>query len=295
VLLSLVVLIIAARIAAPYVAKYYVNRHLAALEGYRGHVDDIELHFWRGSYAVEGLTFEKMNGKVAIPFVTLEKLELGVQWPALLHGEVVARVAMTRPTVNFVKGPTPAQSQTGKGPDWQKELTDATPLRIDHFLVVDGEIHYRDFHSQPKVDVYVDHLNMDVANLTNSNKISKTRVAELHAQANIMHSGRLHVDGDIDPFTQKPTFELKTRLDALQMTQLNGFLKAYIDVDAEKGKFSLYSQVRAQNGSFHGYVKPIIEDLDLLDWKHESERPLDKIWEGLVGAAAVVVTNQGKD
>jgi len=294
-LMALVVLIVAARLVAPYVVKSVVNDKLAHLEGYRGHVDDIDLHIWRGAYEAQGLKIEKLSGKVPVPFVSLECADLGVQWPALIHGAIVAKIALFRPEVNFVKGPTPATTQTGKGEDWQKQLEQLVPLKIDHFVVVDGEIHFRDTAAKPKVNVYIDHLNVNVSNLTNSDKLSKNRVADLHARANVMHSGRLRVDGDINPFTKQPTFELKTRLDALQIRQLNDFLKAYVDVDAEKGKFSLYSEVRSNNGSFKGYVKPIIEDLDILDWKHETERPIEKIWEGLVGAAAAIVTNQGKD
>jgi hypothetical protein len=161
--------------------------------------------------------------------------------------------------------------------------------------VVDGEVHYRDFHSQPRVDVLVDHLNVHVTNLTNSKDFSGSRVAKLKADANVMRSGRLDIEGEIDPFKEQPTFHLKTQLAKLRIAQLNDFLKAYVNADAEKGTLSLYSEVDAENGAFKGYLKPLIEDLDILKWKKEDERPAEKLWEGLVGAVAAVFKNWPRD
>lgn len=295
VLIALVLLIVAARIAAPYVIKRVVNEKLAELDGYNGSIDDVDLNLWRGAYEVEGIRIDKTGGKVPVPFVAVERLDLGVDWRALFDGSIVARVALYRPEVNFVKGPTPATTQTGKEADWRKTLEELAPLDIESFLVIDGEVHYRDFHAQPRVDVLLDHLNVRVMNLTNSKDATGTRVATIEADANLMHSGRFSVTGDIDPFQKQPTFKLKTKLEKLHIKELNNFLKAYVNVDAEKGDLSLYSEVEAKNGKFHGYVKPLIEGLDILQWKKEDERPIEKLWEGLVGATAEIFNNQSKD
>ena len=139
------------------------------------------------------------------------------------------------------------------------------------------------------------HLAVDVTNLTNSRDIAKTRVADFKVNGVLMQSGQLRVAGDIDPFKEQPTFDLKVWLDDLRIKQLNDFLKAYVNVDAEKGKLSLYSELHAKNGAFNGYAKPLIEGLDLLTWREEDERPIEKLWEGLVGAGAEVLQNQPHD
>lgn len=295
VLLSVVLLIVGARIAAPYVILRVVNDKLADLDGYTGSVDDIDLSLWRGAYQVEGIRIDKSTGKVPVPFLAIQRLDLGVEWRALLDGAIVARVVIFHPEVNFVKGPTKAQSQTGKEADWRAELEDLVPLRIDSFVIVSGAVHYRDFHAKPKVDVVLDHLALTVTNLTNSQDISDDRVAKVELNGVLMRSGQLSVHGDIDPFAKQPTFQLKTSLDDLRIPQINDFLKAYVNVDAERGKLSLYSELRARNGSFQGYAKPLIEGLDLLTWKKEDERPIVKLWEGLIGAAAEVLENQSHD
>lgn len=294
-LLAFVALIVAARIAAPYWIERFVNDRLAQLDGYTGSIGDVDLNLWRGAYEVEDLRIEKTDGKVPVPFVSAERIDLGVAWGALLHGAIVARIALYRPEVNFVQGPTKAASQNGEETDWRDALEDLVPLKIDRLVVVDGEIHYRDFHRKPKVDVVLDHLAIEVNNLTNSKDLSKSRVAQLSVDAVLMRSGRLSIDGSLDPFARAPTFDLKVRLEKLQIPQLNDFLKAYLNVDANRGTLALYADVKAENGSFKGYVKPLIEHLDLLKWKEEDERPLDKLWEGLVGAVAAVFKNYPED
>jgi hypothetical protein len=225
-LLGLVVLIVAARIAAPYVIERVVNDKLADMEGYTGSIDEVDLHLWRGAYQVEGIRLDKRAGRVPVPFLAIERLDLGVEWRALFDGSIVARVVLFRPEVNFVKGPTKAQTQTGAEADWRTELEDLVPLRIDSFVIVDGEVHYRDFHSKPKVDVLLDHLRLEATNLTNSKEIAGDRVADVKLDAVLMRSGQLKVEGSVDPFKRQPTFELNVRLDDLRIAQLNDFLNA---------------------------------------------------------------------
>jgi len=69
VVFGLVLLILAARVAAPYVIERVVNDKLDQLDGYTGHIDDVDLNLWRGAYEVENIVIEKTGGKVPVPFV----------------------------------------------------------------------------------------------------------------------------------------------------------------------------------------------------------------------------------
>lgn len=293
--LLFVLLVIAARLAAPSFIKDFVNEKLAALDGYSGHIEDVEISLWRGAYTIEGIVIVKKNGKVPVPFVRMEKLDLGVEWGALLDGEVVAKVAGIRPQINFVKGPSKASSQAGTEANWQQTVEDLVPMEINKLTLVDGEIHYRDFYSLPKVDVLLDHLNATVSNLTNSKSFSGSRVAKIDASGTLMRSGQLKVRGALDPFSAEPTFDITSSVERLQLTELNTFLKAYVDIDVEKGRLAVYSDLHAKEGHFNGYVKPLIEGLDVLNWKKETEGPIEKFWEGLVGGVAQIFKNQPHD
>jgi len=62
-----------------------------------------------------------------------------------------------------------------------------------------------------------------------------------------------------------------------------------------KGTFGLYTEVAAKEGSFVGYVKPIIKDLDVLGKEDRDDNLLQKTWEGIVGGVGQVFKNQSKD
>jgi len=53
--------------------------------------------------------------------------------------------------------------------------------------------------------------------------------------------------------------------------------------------------VAAKDRKFAGYVKPIIKDLDVLGKDDRKDNLLQKLWEGIAGTAADVLTNHRKD
>jgi len=54
VLLSLALLLLVIHLALPYVVLNYLNGKLADLGDYRGHIEDVDLAWWRGAYRLAG-------------------------------------------------------------------------------------------------------------------------------------------------------------------------------------------------------------------------------------------------
>ncbi len=50
IILSIVVLLLVVRLMLPFIIKKYVNKTLDDLNGYSGHLDDINLNLFRGAY-----------------------------------------------------------------------------------------------------------------------------------------------------------------------------------------------------------------------------------------------------
>lgn len=168
------------------------------------------------------------------------------------------------------------------------------PLSINRIGITRGEFHFRDPYSSPKVDVPVRNIRGEVTNLTNSEELSESMVASASFKALALRSGKVAIDGNMDPYAEKPTFTMKAELEGLEMKELNDFLKAYANVDAEQGTFSVYSEIESKNGRFRGYVKPILHDLKILRWKDEKEGFFGKLWEGMVELGKDIFRNQDK-
>src|SRR5262245_51127672 len=175
-LVALGVVLLAARIALPFAIQRYVNRVLDRNEAYTGHVGDVDVALWRGAYTVDRVVIQKRNGRVPVPLFSAPSADLSVQWRALFHGALVGEIHMQSPDVNIVRGRNDATRQTGADADWRATVEALFPLRIDHVSARDGRLHYRDLHSDPQVDVYLDQIHFDASNLTNSYELAKTRV-----------------------------------------------------------------------------------------------------------------------
>lgn len=296
VVISIVVLLIAIRIALPHIIKYEVNKKLNELPDYTGHINDVDLHIYRGAYAINGVEIKKRNGKVAEPFFSAGTMEFSVEWKQLLHGHLVAKVYIFHPMVNFVEGPTKEQSQTTADKRWQDKVKDLFPLKINTFKIEEGEIHFRNPYSDPRVDIYINNLQVLATNLTNSLKVAKTLASDLDASGNIMGTGKFTVGVKLDPFRKEPTFNLDMQVTSVPLVKLNDFLKAYGKFDVHKGTFSMYSEVAAKDGSYEGYLKPLLKDVEVVKWKEDIKKPFfTLVWKVVVGAVKDIFTNPKKE
>lgn len=86
---SLLVLLIAIRIVLPYILLKFVNRELATIKGYYGHVDDIDVALIRGAYTIKKIRLDKTGGKIPVPFFSADVIDLSVEWSAIFSGALV--------------------------------------------------------------------------------------------------------------------------------------------------------------------------------------------------------------
>ncbi len=291
ILLIVLVALVALRAALPYIVKSYVNKTLAVIPGYPGHVDDVDLSLWRGAYVIQDLKIEKVEGNVPVPFFSAKLIDLSIEWTALFHGSLVGEIEFINPKISFVQGPTEKESQNGKGANFIETIKKLFPVRINRFDVLNGEVHFRNFHTDPKVDIHLDSLFLHAKNLTNSERLSKVLPASIDAKGKAMHTGRLKGHLDIDPYAQKPAFNLDLQLEQVELTTLNSFFDGYASVDVKSGTFELYTEVAATDGKFTGYVKPLFKDMRILDLKKDANKPLKLLWEAVVEGLTQLFTN----
>jgi hypothetical protein len=289
-----VILLIAFRLYLPTLLLNYINKTLQEIEDYTGHVDDIDISLYRGAYQIRGIKLEKKTGKVPVPFIDISVLDLSVQWKALFDGAVVGEIRVIEPEINFVKGPSEEESQTEMDSSWVDVVDKWMPLKINKLEIRNGEIHYRDFHSKPKVDIMMRNIQGIALNLSNSKKSSDLLPSTVEASAEA-YDGTFSLKMKLNALAKVPTFDLNAELRELNLVKLNSFLRAYANVDVKKGLFGLYAEVAAKDNSYEGYVKPILKDMDILQLDKEEGSVLQVAWEAAVGAVNEVLKNQKKD
>lgn len=88
---SIFILLIALRIALPYILLRVVNQQLTQIQGYYGHVEDIDVALIRGAYTLKNIKLDKVGGKVPVPFFSADIIDLSLEWGALKKRKLVRR------------------------------------------------------------------------------------------------------------------------------------------------------------------------------------------------------------
>lgn len=290
-----VVVLVGLRLALAPVILHFANRKLDQIPEYRGHIGDVELSLYRGAYQIKDVTLRKVEGASTAPFFAADLVDISVEWGALFHGKWVGEVDLQGPRLNFVVAQTKKASQTSIDSSWEDRSKELFPLDINRFEIHNGEIHFRDLTRTPKVDIHLDQIEALAKGLTTRPRGGEALPATFHATGRAMNHAKLRLDMKLDPWARYPTFDMDGELTGLELKTLNDFLKAYAKVDAEGGTFSLYTEMAGDNGSFKGYVKPILKDVRIFSPGKKNEGGfLESTWQALVGGVEEVLENKQK-
>jgi hypothetical protein len=294
-LLAVVALLVAGRLALPYVVKDYVNKKLVALEAYDGHVDDIDIHLYRGAYSINGIEIVKTGAKRPVPFFKASQIDLSVEWRSLLKGSIVSEASFHRPEINLVQGKSEKDSQLGDEENWNRRLEELFPFRFNTIEVVDGTVRFLAPGISTQDAITARNVDGEVTNLTNVVESGKETFADFRVTANVLDGAPARVAGSVNAFARQPTFDVNMEVKNVQLPQANPWLREYIKADAEAGRFELYMELAAADGKFTGYAKPILEEVDLYRSGEPEQNPIKRVWEGFLDFAANVLENQEAD
>jgi hypothetical protein len=295
--IGVAVIVLLARPFMPRAIRWYVNRTLDQSVLYKGRIGPVTLHLWRGAYSIQDITISKTTSDIPVPLFTAKRLDLAVQWDALLHRKVVGEVVMIEPQVNFVDDPDPARTETGADGPWLKMLRDLFPFDLNSARVENGSIHFRTFAQQHPVDVYLSNLQVSVDDLQNVNRSLTPLIATVTASATAMDQATLDFKMKLDPFSYNPTFHLIVRLLGLDITQTNDLIEAYGNFNVKRGFFDLVLDIDCKEGAVTGYVKTLFRNMIVFDLLQDvqEDNPLQFFWQAIVGGATAIITNYNRD
>jgi len=275
----------------PYVLQRYVNHVLNEIPGYRGDIGTVNLKLWRGAYQIQDLRLQKTTGKVPVPFFEAKTVDLMIEWRELFHGAIVGQVTLYEPKLNYVEGPDEASSQTNIDNSWQASATELFPLRINRFRLVDGEIHFRNFHTQPKVDVFLKDVQAEARNLKNTQRLGDKLFAIIDVTGQPARGSSLTAHMRLNPFATKSTFDLKGELLGYPLVNLNNYLMTYSGFEVRGGHLDVYTEMTAVNGSMDGYIKPILKNTAVKVWSGQESNPTQYVLEPLKSFISLFMKN----
>jgi hypothetical protein len=320
-LIVVAVLLLAVRIALPYVIRDRVNKTLATMPEYTGQVDRVHLALLRGAVVLKDLKIKHKKNDFSL---VIPDLDMDVSWLQLIKKHLVAdvyvmsprfRVLVPKPLKAAEKAKEKAkavektvEAKTGKSlPD---TLADMMPFNVANFHLNDGTIRIQQIDSdidkkaekdkdadegneqEEALEARATHLQVDVQNLTNSAKLAGTSTATGKVTAKIMKEGDLKLDLKLNPTAEHPTFDVNMALTQVNLVELNPLFRWQWDIDLTRGYFAMFMEAAAKDGGFKGYVKPFLHDLRVTGSKKDEDKKLGaKLKEAVVEVVAGLMEN----
>ncbi|MBS7229417.1 DUF748 domain-containing protein [Flavobacterium psychroterrae] len=225
-------------------------------------------------------------------------IDISIEWKSLLKGAFVGEFSVENPVLNFIKKGNKVEA--GGNNDFITTIKKLSPVNINYVEIINGEVHYIDLTSKPKIDIAAKQVTATARNLRNvedkNNKLPSTVILT----ANTSGNGKIKGNAKLNALKDIPDFDFNMELERMDLTYLKDFTDAYASFTFKRGQLYVSTEMAMADGKYNGYVKPVLENIKIIDLTpdtpKEKKRPfLKRIWELVVGTAAEVVTNQPKD
>ena len=268
----------ALRYLAPFLLKTWINAKLRRSTSVGGRIGRLDLNIFRGVAVAQNADFvlgsDAGSGpalhvdRAAIRLHAAELFKGGVAASAdIRHPSVLVRPAFPSPNGSSRSGPPrpphPAAGGVVGPPPWNASFRRAFPFRLRQLRVERGEIHVQNLPGQNGADVRVENIDATVRNVTNSEKLARSTLATLDLRARAMASGALTAHVDADPMAIKPVFSAEVALRGLELSELNPLLRERAGTEFRAGTLDCYAEAAGANGALKGYVKPIVDHVDV--------------------------------
>jgi len=172
ILLIILGILIILRLFLPAIVLRYANKSLANVDGYYGHIEDIDISLYRGAYEINNMYLNKKEPKTGkqVDFFKAENIDLSIEWHALFNGRLVGELEFNSAELIFTKDKAEIGNIKKDTNDLRKILKDFMPFKVNRFEVNDGTITYKDHSSTPNVDISIKQTHILAENLTNASR-----------------------------------------------------------------------------------------------------------------------------
>jgi hypothetical protein len=290
VLIAVIVILVGLRLYLPVWLKNNINDGLKKGQRSTGSISEVDLNLFKGTMTLRDLEIFRDDRPELIPHFTCNRISVHIRWRDLIQGRFEGKAYVYQPVLLFF-----ARLQYGRGKDWTKPIKEMMPIRINQLTIDQGEIHYRDEQSDPELDVFLKDIHLEATDLSNSRDPESEMPSEISATATSVGNGKLELEGKANILMKLPDMDLNLSLENVDITALNDYLKKNASLDAEKGTFNLYAELLTDSGKADGYLKPVIQDLKLVNSGQEDDKVLQVAWESIAGFMIEVFENQKKD
>lgn len=275
------------------------------MDGYHGKIGRIRIDFIRGKFKIQNLLLSNQDPQAGIDtlVITCPEIEVDLQIGPLFRKSFEGTVIIKSPELIYGKILNTEKSNSKDLPK-DKTISSALPSALKvalekmpsfnlRILLTQGKVRYLDHTSTPKINVEIEHVNVDITDFSNApTSIAIPTKANMRAT---VYEGSFTLAMALRPLEHYLTFDLTSALKDANMVLLNDFFRAYAKIDVNRGTFGMTTEVSAKDGSFKGYVTPFLKDIDIIGAEDQNDSLFRKIWERMVAAVVQGLENNKSD
>ncbi|MDB6127719.1 MAG: hypothetical protein JWM35_1615 [Verrucomicrobia bacterium] len=269
-LLVVAVLLVILDFTASPLVRSITNRKLAGLEKYTGHVDRVKVSIWRVHCEVDGMVFQR-RGDDGPPLAQFKKGLFKLSFLSLLTGKLRASVVVDDLQVICVKSIVTPKVKSPKNivrvPEPATEFSDdifhrSFPIELTTIELKDSSVCYLDRSRTPAAEIMIEQLHVVATGLLSKPTADSEMPATITATAMTPGHGHLNLRIQANPTADSPRFYVQLALSDLSLPEINPLLLNYGKIEVAKGTLGFETEITAARGTYTGYVKPTLKDLD---------------------------------
>jgi hypothetical protein len=253
---------------APRIALWNMNQRLANMPEYYAHVGDLDIDYWNLTAVAHDVVIKKKNGKIDVPLIYVSKSTVKLDEDADNAGIKATSIVVDSIAINMVSSYSKELSQMPTDSAFMDVLHVLMPLERNKLVIKTGHVNYYDNKHSPNTVIELSNLQIKGDNLMNIKDSASATPGRLNMTANV-YGALLTANIKVNTKSKTPLFDVSATLTKLNLVNVNHLLKAYAKFDVHKGYFSMSTEMATKDNHIRGYVKPVIDDLDIFDRKSE--------------------------
>jgi hypothetical protein len=120
--------------------------------------------------------------------------------------------------------------------------------------------------------------------------------ASIALRGQLMGKGPTRISASVKPRPGRADLDITTLIEDADLPRLSDVVRAHGGVGVTQGALSIYSELKLENGTIEGYVKPLVKDVRIGDdGSADGDRSLKRrLYEGMMNVAGKVLKNHSR-
>lgn len=261
---GLIILIVAVRMFLPPLILKKTNEFLAEFSPvYQGHLDDIDLGVWRGSYQLQSLELW-LRKDPREKFFTTQNIDVSVAWREIFKGRLTTDIEIADMRFRMSKAVIDAFANSPKGAEEDSKKAGAKlfPVQVERIDFRDSSFEMTDsmaFADSPWISVT--ELR---GRLSNAMPRAENPLSPFFAQGLFYGATPMKVSGTLNLTSDPVAWDLDAEMRDFELKKANPWLKKKLPLTFTSGELDLFSEVRSEKGKIEGYAKPFVKKADVV-------------------------------